>query len=76
MHRDDITPRLGEITCPSLVIHGTADAAIPFLKAEQLRDLLGGSTTLVAIDGGPHAANMTHPEPVNEAIVQFLKSLD
>ena len=76
MHRDDITSRLGEITCPSLVIHGTADAAIPFSKAEQLRDLLGGTTTLVAIDGGPHAANMTHSEPVNEAIVQFLKSLD
>lgn len=76
MHRDDITPRLHEITCPALVIHGTADAAIPFSKAEQLRDLLGGTTTLVAIDGGPHAANMTHPAPVNEAIVQFLKSLE
>ena len=25
--RDDITERLGEITCPTLVIHGTADAA-------------------------------------------------
>ena len=76
MHRDDITPRLHEITCPALVIHGTADAAIPFSKAEQLRDLLSGATTLVAIDGGPHAANMTHPAPVNEAIVQFLKSLE
>ena len=76
MHRDDVTPRLSEISCPSLIIHGTADAAIPFSKAEQLRDLLGGENQLVAIEGGPHAANMTHPEPVNAAIVQFLKSLD
>ena len=27
--RDDITGRLGEIGCPALMIHGTADAAIP-----------------------------------------------
>jgi hypothetical protein len=29
----------------------------------------------VAIEGGPHAANMTHAEPVNEAILRFLSSL-
>jgi pimeloyl-ACP methyl ester carboxylesterase len=75
MHRDDITGRLGEITCPALIIHGTADVAIPMEKAEVLRDRLGGATTLVAVEGGPHAANMTHPAPVNEAIVRFLSSL-
>lgn len=75
MHRDDITNRLGEITCPALIIHGTDDVAIPMDKAEVLRDGLGGSTSLVPISGGPHAANMTHPEPVNVAILQFLQSL-
>lgn len=75
MHRDDITHRLSEITCPSLIVHGTADASIPMEKAEILRDTLGGPTTLVAIDGGPHAANMTHSEPVNKAILQFLTTL-
>ena len=75
MHRDDITSRLGEITCPALIVHGTADASIPMEKAEVLRDELGGATTLVAIEGGPHAANMTHSEPVNAAILQFLKSI-
>ncbi len=75
MHRDDITERLGEITCPSLIIHGTDDVAIPLAKAEILRDGLGGPTHLVTIDGGPHAANMTHPEPVNKAIVEFLQTL-
>jgi hypothetical protein len=29
MDRDDITGRLAEITCPTLIVHGTADAAIP-----------------------------------------------
>lgn len=75
MHRDDITGRLGEITCPALIIHGTADVAIPMEKAEVLRDRLAGPTTLVPIDGGPHAANMTHPAPVNEAIARFLSAL-
>ena len=75
MHRDDITERLGEIKCPALIIHGTDDVAIPMEKAVVLRDGLGGVTSLVPIDGGPHAANMTHPEPVNEAIVRFLGTL-
>lgn len=75
MHRDDITDRLGEIRCPSLIIHGTDDVAIPMSKAEVLRDGLGGVTHLVTIQGGPHAANMTHPEPVNTAIVEFLQTL-
>jgi len=76
MHRDDITDRLSEITCPALIIHGTADVAIPMEKAEVLRDKLSGPTTLVPIEGGPHAANMTHPEPVNNAILRFLSALD
>jgi pimeloyl-ACP methyl ester carboxylesterase len=75
MHRDDVTPRLGEITCPALIVHGTADASIPMEKAEILRDGLAGPTTFVAIEGGPHAANMTHSEPVNQAILQFLSAL-
>lgn len=76
MHRDDITGRLGEITCPALIVHGTADVAIPMEKAEVLRDGLGGPATLVPIDGGPHAANMTHFAPVNDAILRFLSALD
>lgn len=76
MHRDDITGRLGEITCPALIVHGTADLAISMEKAEVLRDRIAGPTTLVPIEGGPHAANMTHAEPVNKAIAQFLSALD
>jgi len=75
MHRDDITSRLGEISCPALIVHGTADASIPMEKAEVLRDGIAGPTTLVPIEGGPHAANMTHSEPVNAAILQFLSGL-
>jgi pimeloyl-ACP methyl ester carboxylesterase len=75
MDRDDLTDRIGEIACPALIVHGTADAAIPIAKAEQLRDGLGGSTTLAAIDGGTHASNLTHPAEVNKHILGFLATL-
>lgn len=75
MHRDDITDRLGEISCPALIVHGTADAAIPMAKAEILRDGIGGPTTLVPVEGGPHAANMTHADEVNRAILRFLEAV-
>jgi 3-oxoadipate enol-lactonase len=72
--RDDVTARLGEIACPALVVHGTEDGAIPFDKAEQLRDRLAGFTELVAVEGAPHAANLTHPEIVNAAILRFARA--
>lgn len=75
MHRDDITNRLGEISCPALIVHGTADVAIPMEKAEVLRDRIAGPTTLVPVEGGPHAANMTHADDVNRAILRFLEAL-
>jgi len=75
LSRDDITARLASITCPALVVHGDADAAIPLSKAEVLRDGLGGKVQYVVVPGGPHAANLTHPEPVNAAITHFLSSL-
>jgi 3-oxoadipate enol-lactonase len=75
MDRDDITGRLGEITCPALIIHGTADAAIPMEKAEITRAGLAGPATLVPIEGGTHASNLSSPDPVNAAILTFLRSL-
>jgi 3-oxoadipate enol-lactonase len=75
MDRDDITSRLGEITCPAIVIHGTADDAIPFAKAEQLRNSLSGDTPLVPVQGAHHAANLTHPDQVNPPLLTFLHDL-
>jgi 3-oxoadipate enol-lactonase len=76
MDRDDITGRLAEITCPALIVHGTADAAIPLGRAEAVRDGLGGAVTFIAVQGASHASNVTHPDEVNEAILGFLSGLD
>jgi 3-oxoadipate enol-lactonase len=73
--RDDITDRLGEIDVPALVVHGTADAAIPMERAQALADGLPGCRGVVAIPEGTHTANLTHPGAVNDAIVTFLDGL-
>lgn len=72
--REDIHDRLGEITCPALVVHGTEDTAIPMDKAERLAAGLSGCSGVVKV-GGAHAANLTNPEPVNAAILSFLAGL-
>jgi pimeloyl-ACP methyl ester carboxylesterase len=73
--RDDITGRLGEIAVPALVVHGTADVSISMDKARALAAGLSHSTGVVAIDGGTHSANLTHPGPVNDAVLAFVEGL-
>ncbi|HEY5110594.1 MAG TPA: alpha/beta hydrolase [Acidimicrobiales bacterium] len=75
LEREGIAHRLGEITAPALVVHGTADVSISMDKAEALAAGLVGSTGVVAVEGGTHSANMTHPGPVNEAVLAFLAGL-
>ena len=58
MSRDDVTDRLGEITCPALVVHGLQDVSISMEKAEVLAAGLSGCSGVVRV-GGAHAANLT-----------------
>jgi pimeloyl-ACP methyl ester carboxylesterase len=70
---NDVTSRLAELTMPALVIHGELDAAIDVGTAQAMADAVGAKLSVVA--GAGHAANLTHPEPTNEALVAFLDSL-
>lgn len=72
--REDLTDRLGEITCPAIVVHGTQDQALTMEDAEALAAGLSGAGPVVKVPGA-HAANLTHPEPVNEALRAFLADL-
>ena len=71
--REDLTHRLPEIHVPALVIHGTDDIAIPTAKARELAHGLNASLSLIPAAG--HAANLTHPAPVNAAMATFLGRL-
>lgn len=74
MSRDDVTGRLGEITCRAIVVHGTEDVSISMDKAETLAAGLSGCDGVVKV-GGAHAANLTNPGPVNDALLAFLADL-
>jgi pimeloyl-ACP methyl ester carboxylesterase len=76
LDRDDITDRLGEVTCPAIVFHGTADMSIEIDKAQALCRALSGCTGVVRVEGAPHASNLTHPEQVNGPLLEFLRSVD
>lgn len=71
LSRESVVHRLREITCPALVIHAT-DSGISYDRAKRLAHELCAAT-YVEIDGARPAVTMTHPEPVNHAITQFLR---
>src|SRR5260370_15283688 len=72
---EDCHGRVGESKAPSIVIHGTADAAIDIELAERLCSGLANSVPLVTIEGGGHACNLTHPKLVNPVVQKFLADL-
>lgn len=69
--RDDITSKIGQISQPSLVLHGEVDKSVPIADGEALASGLQNGT-FVMVPGAGHASNLTHPEIVNPAIVNFL----
>ena len=73
--RDDISDRLGEITCPVLSFHGTEDQAITMDRARLVQDGVADGRGLVEVPGAAHAPNMTHVGIVNPALQEFLASL-
>jgi pimeloyl-ACP methyl ester carboxylesterase len=75
VNRDDLSDRLGDITAPALVVHGEEDIAIDLPRAEAMAAGLPGARPLVLVPGAGHAANLTHPEPVNHAIADFLRDM-
>ncbi len=75
VERDDVTDRLGEITCPTIIFHGVDDQAIPMAKAELLQQRLGNCVGLVRVAGAGHAANLTHADQVNGPLREFLTSV-
>ena len=73
--RDDITAKLESLTCPSIVIHGTADIAIDIEYSRQLARNLPACTGLSEIEGAGHAVNLARADRVTSAINEFLAGL-
>ena len=68
----DFRGDLAKIDVPVLVVHGTDDRILPFeATAARLPDLID-DVKLVAVEGGPHNIAWTHPDDVNDALLDFI----
>lgn len=75
LDRDDVTDRLPELAMPTLLVHGTEDAAIPVERSYEICAAVDDCRGVVEVEGARHAANLTHPEVVNPALRAFLEGL-
>lgn len=74
LHGNPIADRLGDITTPALILHGTADEEVLFVEAERLKAGLPNASLIPFEDGG-HGIMASHAEAYCAAIVPFIQSL-
>lgn len=74
IERDEVTSRVGEITCPAIVLHGDADVAISLQRSRAMHDALPGAKRFVEVRGAAHSANLTHADQVNPPLIEFLRA--
>jgi non-heme chloroperoxidase len=72
--RTDFRGDLRRIDVPTLVIHGDADAIVPFEVSGKRSAAAIPGAKLVVIKDGPHGLNSSHPAEFNAALVDFLRS--
>jgi pimeloyl-ACP methyl ester carboxylesterase len=73
LRREDLTARLGEISVPTLVIHGEEDVIIPITAGEEMANGVQNGRLVRIADAG-HTPNLEDPDAVNAAISDFLES--
>jgi 3-oxoadipate enol-lactonase len=71
----NLTARLREIRCPSLVIVGRDDAGTPVAMAEEIHQAMPGSK-LVIIPDAAHLSNLEQPDAFNQALGDFIGSFN
>lgn len=64
---------LESITAPTLIVHGTSDAVVPFEQAESLAGRVPGAE-LMRIEGGEHVSIFTHREVIRERVSRLLSA--
>lgn len=69
--RFNATDRLSSITCPTLVVSGDTDYAVPMGVKKKLADGLPNSRMVVIPDSG-HATPVDQPEAFNKLLLEFI----
>jgi 3-oxoadipate enol-lactonase len=68
----DLSPLLGKVTAPTLIIAGAEDPASPPAHAEQLAAGIAGPARVEVVPGAAHLVNVAQPEVVNRLLSNFL----
>lgn len=69
----DFREDLKKLTVPVLVIHGRADAVVPFEGSGQRTHRAVRHSQLVTVKGAPHGLNASHAPAFNDALLTFLQ---
>ena len=69
----DFREDLKKLTVPVLVIHGSADAVVPFEGSGQRTHRAVRHSQLVTVKGAPHGLNVSHAPAFNDALLTFLR---
>jgi pimeloyl-ACP methyl ester carboxylesterase len=72
--RFDVLTRLGEISCPTLVICGSKDQLTPPKYSHYLVEHIPNAT-LLTIEGAGHMAMLEQPEAITSSILEFINAL-
>ncbi len=70
----DVTRRLGEITCPALVIAGDRDSTVSLRAKRLLASRIPGARFELIADSG-HATPVDQPEAFNQIVMDFVESV-
>ena len=70
----DVRSRLGEITCPTLVIAGDRDTTVPMHPKQFLAAHIPGARLEIIADSG-HATPIDQPEVLNRLVLEFVESI-
>jgi pimeloyl-ACP methyl ester carboxylesterase len=62
---------LGTVTCPTLAVHGEADAAVPVSLVQSIVAAMPNARLELIADGG-HRPDIRTPELVNPLLLDFL----
>ena len=68
----DFRADLPKIDVPTLVAHGTEDRILPYASTAARLPGLIADLKLVTVENGPHNIGWTHPEEVNQALMDFV----
>lgn len=70
----DFRADLNQITVPTLVIHGDADAIVPLEGSGALTHGIVSNSRLIVLPDSPHGCNVSDAEDFNAGLIDFLRN--